>query len=83
MSVKLKTDAVVTDSSVTGVGNATVHTGLLTGVVNIDVWLKILLKCCSAMAGVANCFANLSKAFVPHDDPIRSILQSVTYTPVQ
>ena len=37
MSVELITDANVTDGSVTGVGNAIVHTGLLTGVVSIDI----------------------------------------------
>jgi len=37
LSVELITDAAVTDGSVTGVDNATVHTGLLASVVNIDV----------------------------------------------
>ena len=66
--VEVTTDAVVTDGSVTAVDTVTLHTGLVTGVV---VGLNSLLKCCSAIAGVANCFASLTVAFVLHDAPIK------------
>jgi len=68
------TDGCVTDGCVTAIGIATQHTGLLTGVGNVDghtVQLNSFLKCCSAIDGVLNCFASLTVALVLHDAPVR------------